>query len=125
MNKVFLCGRLTKDPEIKIGSSGVTVARYSLAVDRYKDSADFISIIAFNKQAEFCEKYLKKGMKILIEGKILTGSYTNKDNVKIYTTDIIVDRHEFVEKKGEQQEQTPNDDFMSIPDGIEDGLPFR
>lgn len=123
MNKVILCGRLTKDPETRYTSDNTAVARYTLAIDRYKEGADFPSIVAFGKQGEFAEKYLKKGMKILIEGRIQTGSYTNKDNVKIYTTDVIVDRHEFVEKKGEQQ--APNDDFMSIPDDIEDGLPFR
>ena len=120
MNKVFLCGRLTRDPDVRM-SGDMVVARYSIAVDRFRDGADFPSCVAFGKNAEFAEKYLSQGMKILIEGRIQTGSYTNKDGNKVYTTDVIVDRHEFVEKKASDR----NDDFMAIPDGVEEGLPFN
>lgn len=97
MNRVILCGRITRDPSIRNGNT--TVANYTLAVDRDKENADFISCVAFSKQAEFAEKYLKKGMKILVEGRINTGSYTDKNGKVVYTTDVIIDRHEFVEKK--------------------------
>ena len=97
MNRVILSGRITRDPSIINGNT--TVANYTLAVDRDKENADFISCVAFSKQAEFAEKYLKKGMKILVEGRINTGSYTDKNGKVVYTTDVIIDRHEFVEKK--------------------------
>ena len=148
MNKVILIGRLTKDPDIRYtqGNNSMAVARYTLAVDRrYKkdgeeQQADFINCIAFGKSAEFAEKYYHKGIKIVIEGRIQTGSYTNKDGQKVYTTDIVVDSQEFAESKKEdmsrswgpadpQPSQSPSpvgDGFMNIPDGVEDeGLPFN
>lgn len=113
MNKVILCGRLAREPEVRY-SGDTAIARYALAVDRYTkhgNEADFISCVAFGKNAEFAEKYLSKGMKILIEGHIQTGSYTNKDGQKVYTTDVIIERHEFCEKKGSaapaQKEDVP------------------
>jgi len=132
MNKVILMGRLTKDPDIR-GEGTSLVARYTLAVDRrYKrdenESADFISCVAFGKGAEFAEKYLKKGMKIVVCGRIQTGSYTNKDGAKIYTTDVIVEEHDFAESKnssGSSSDETSTDaDFMSIPDSVRDEMPF-
>ena len=148
MNKVILVGRLCRDPEIRYSQQGdeqMAVARYTLAVDRrYKrdgdQGADFISCVAFGKNGEFAEKYLKQGTKICISGRIQTGSYTNKDGNKIYTTDVVVEDQEFVESKnasgndgGYQPMGRPepasagpvNDGFMSIPDGIEDDLPFK
>jgi single-strand DNA-binding protein len=119
-------GRLTKDPDISISQNGTQIARYTIAIDRIgKDQgADFISCVAFNKSAEFADKYLKKGTKIAIEGAIRTGSYTNKDGQKVYTTDVIVNRQEFAESKGEAKETKPEDGFMSIPGGIDDEIPF-
>lgn len=131
-NKVFLMGRLTKDPDIR-GEGTSLVARYTLAVDRrYKrdenESADFISCVAFGKGAEFAEKYLKKGMKIVVCGRIQTGSYTNKEGAKIYTTDVIVEEHDFAESKnssGSSSDETSTDaDFMNIPDSVRDEMPF-
>lgn len=108
MNKVILIGRLTRDPDIRTTNSGdnpTTIARYSLAVERRfrrdGDGTDFINIVAFGKSAEFAEKYLHKGMKIAVEGRIQTGSYTNRDGQKVYTTDVVVENHEFVESKGD------------------------
>lgn len=128
MNKVILIGRLTKDPTVTYSTDGKGVARYNVAVDRYKNNeTDFISCVAFGKNAEFAEKYLKKGTKILIEGRILTGDYTNKEGRKIYTTDVVADRHEFVEKKTNELDVKPeisDEEFMKIPDGIEAELPF-
>lgn len=135
MNKVTLIGRLTKDPEVRYsqGENTTAIARYSLAVDRrYKREgeldADFINCVAFSKQGEFAEKYLRKGMKIAISGRIQTGSYTDKDGRKVYTTDIVVEEHFFCESKGTAQEQpqpsTSSDGFMNIPDGLEEELPF-
>jgi single-strand DNA-binding protein len=119
-------GRLTKDPDISTSQNGTQIARYTIAIDRIgKDQgADFISCVAFNKSAEFADKYLKKGTKIAIEGAIRTGSYTNKDGQKVYTTDVIVNRQEFAESKGEAKETKPEDGFMSIPGGIDDEIPF-
>lgn len=131
MNKVILCGRCTRDVEIRQGNT--TVARYTLAVDRRfkKDGepdADFINCIAFGKSAEFAEKYLRKGTKIAVVGRIQTGSYTNKEGQKVYTTDIVVEEHEFVESRKEgTQAPTPSVDangFMTIPDGAQEELPF-
>lgn len=116
MNQVTLIGRLTKDPDIR-QTNDTTVARYTLAVDRKKDEADFISCVAFGKSAEFAGNYLHKGTKIAIEGHIQTGSYTNKDGNKIYTTDVIVRNHEFVESK-KSVESKDDDDFMNV-DGID------
>lgn len=124
MNFVCLIGRLTKDPETRASADGKIVARYTLAVDRRGEGADFIPCVCFGKSAEFAEKYLSKGMKIAVMGRIQTGSYTGKDGKKVYTTDIIVSEQEFCEKKG-QTEKTTEEDFVSIPDGVNDeGLPF-
>ena len=127
MNKAILIGRLTRDPDVR--KSGETmVARYTLAVDRFKDGADFISCVAFGKSAEFADKYLKKGTKIAVTGRIQTGSYENREGQKVYTTDIIVETHEFVEPKNKEPQapmETP-DDFVSVPDDADiDGLPFN
>lgn len=136
MNKVILIGRCTRDPEVRYsqGENATAVARYTLAVDRQfkrdgDQSADFINCIAFGKRGEFAEKYLRKGTKIAVVGRIQTGSYTNKDGQKVYTTDVIVDEHEFVESKVSQQnggDSAPvsSDGFTSIPDGIDEELPF-
>lgn len=108
MNVVILIGRLTRDPDIRAGENGM-VARYTLAVDRgYKrdgePDADFLNCKAFGKSAEFADKYLHKGIKIAVEGRIQTGSYTNKDGNKVYTTDIIVNHHEFCESRNASTE---------------------
>lgn len=132
MNRVFLCGRLTRDPEIRYsqGENAMCIARYSLAVDRRgKDKeADFISCVAFGKSGEFAEKYLRKGMKILISGRIQTGSYTDKETgKKVYTTDVVVEEHEFCESKkdsGETSNPANDEEFMTVPDGQESLLPF-
>lgn len=135
MNKVILIGRLTKDPEIRYsnGENSTAVARYTIAADRkYKkqgdsQTADFIQCIAFGKNGEFAEKYLHKGTKICVEGRIQTGSYTNKDGNKVYTTDVVVESHEFVESKSNNSSgggSSNNDGFMNIPDGVENELPF-
>lgn len=134
MNKVILMGRLVRDPEIRQTNAGA-VGRYSLAVDRrhvaenQAQTADFVNIVTFGKAAEFAEKYLHKGTKVLVTGRIQTGSYTNKDNQKIYTTDVVAEDQEFCERKTEgatQSNQSPTDGFMNFPDGdgIEDDLPF-
>lgn len=141
MNKVILMGRLTRDPSIRYtqGENNTCVARYTLAVDRkYKregeQAADFINCVAFGKTAEFTEKYLKQGTKIVITGRIQTGSYTNKDGNKVYTTDVIVEDCEFAESKNASQNTQPSqpepsptdaDGFMNIPDGLEEELPFN
>ena len=139
MNKVIEIGRLTKDPEIRYsqGASSTCIARYTLAVDRKfkqegQPNADFINCIAFGKLGEFAEKYLHKGVKIAVTGRIQTGSYTNKDGQKVYTTDVVVEEQEFAESKSSNQSQQnerlqqSSDDFMSIPDGLDDtGLPFN
>ena len=143
MNKVQLVGRLTRDPEIRYsqGENATATARFSVAVNRrFKNSegnydADFINCVAFGKSAEFVEKYFKKGMAIGLTGRIQTGSYTNKDGQKVYTTDVVVEETEFVESKGASSADnsntsrpTPNvannNDFMSIPDGVDEELPF-
>lgn len=145
MNKVILIGRLTRDPEVRYsgGDSSLAIARYSLAVDRRfkrpgEPDADFISCVTFGKSAEFAEKYLKQGTKIAVVGRIQTGSYTNKEGQKVYTTDVVVEEHEFAESKSSQSEggnyqpsqrPTPNqaigDGFMNIPDGLDEELPFN
>lgn len=134
MNQVILIGRLTRDVDTR--TAGETkVARYTLAVDRRfkrdgEQTADFIPCVVFGKGAEFAEKYLKKGMKVAVTGRIQTGSYTNKDGNKVYTTEVIVESQEFVEKKSDQAaDQKPaaaisDDEFMSIPDGMDAELPF-
>lgn len=144
MNKVQLVGRLTRDPEIRYsqGENATATARFSVAVNRrFKNAegnydADFINCVAFGKSAEFVEKYFKKGMAIGLTGRIQTGSYTNKDGQKVYTTDVVVEETEFVESKGASSADNSNtsrpvpsvsssDGFMNIPDGVEDeGLPF-
>lgn len=137
MNKVILIGRLTKDPEIRYsqGASTTCVARYTLAVDRKfkqegQPTADFINCIAFGKLGEFAEKYLRKGIKIAVTGRIQTGSYKNKDGNTVYTTDVVVEEQEFCESKSQSNSQpqpTPSNDnsWMNIPDGVEDSLPFN
>lgn len=145
MNKVILMGRLTRDPEVRYsqGEQATAVARYTLAVDRrFKrdgdQTADFIGCVAFGKLGEFAEKYLRKGTKVAITGRIQTGSYTNRDGQKVYTTDVVVEECEFAESKnaaGEHSGFTPSDrpspssaagdGFMNIPDGIDEELPFN
>ena len=141
MNRVILMGRLTRDPETRYsqGERSMAIARYTLAVDRRarkvenEQNADFINCVAFDKAGEFAEKYFRQGMRVLISGRIQTGSYTNKDGVKVYTTDIVVEDQEFADSKGsgenhQQSRPEPSsvgDGFMNIPDGVEDeGLPF-
>ena len=133
MNKVCLMGRLTKDPDIR-GEGTSLCARYTLAVDRRftKDNeqqADFIPCVVFSKGAEFAEKYFKKGTKVVVTGRIQTGSYTNKEGAKIYTTDVIVEDQEFAESKssGTQQENetvSKDDDFMDLTPEQKDDMPF-
>lgn len=129
MNNVVLMGRLTKDPDVRRTNDGTAIGRFTLAVDRMKkDEADFIGCVSFGKTAEFVEKYLKKGTKICGSGRIQTGSYTNKDGQKVYTTDVILERVEFAESKASAQpEAKPDGDgFMNIPDDVDDaGLPFN
>lgn len=139
MNNWVGSGRLTKEPEVRYsaGSNPQAVARYTLAVERRfkregQPDADFISCVAFGKPAEFAEKYLTKGMKILVRGEIRTGSFTNREGKKVYTTDVVIENQEFLESKKSQdkpqKKQKPveqdDDGFMTIPDGIEDELPF-
>lgn len=142
MNKVILIGRLTRDPEVRYsdGNERTCIARYTLAVDRKikqegQQSADFIGCVAFGKSAEFAEKYFRQGTKIAVTGRIQTGSYTNREGRKIYTTDVVVEEQEFTESKAaaagsqnrQQEPQRPEIDengFMSIPDGVDDQLPF-
>ena len=153
MNKVMLMGRLTREPDIRYsqGENAMAIARYTLAVDRRfsrsgnggnDQSADFISCVAFGRSAEFAETYLHQGTKIVVTGRIQTGSYTNRDGQKVYTTDVVVEDQEFAESKSAaaqngggssyRQESRPqpssavDDGFMNIPDGVEDeGLPFN
>lgn len=139
MNKVIMMGRLTRDPEVRYsqGSTNMAIARYSLAVPRKfkqegQPDCDFINCIAFGKLGEFAEKYLKQGIKIAVVGRIQTGSYTNKDGQKVYTTDVVVEEQEFCESKESQQntQERPkpmpdSDGFMNIPDGIDSELPFN
>ncbi len=157
MNKVILMGRLTRDPEIRYsqGDNAMAIARYTLAVDRRfnrngdENSADFIGCVAFGKSAEFAERYLHKGTKIVATGRIQTGSYTNRDGVKVYTTDVVVEDQEFAESKNSAsnadggygsagfggsgygapasrpQPEAAGDGFMNIPDGIDEELPFN
>lgn len=139
MNKVIIMGRLTRDPEIRYttGANPTAIARYTLAVDRKlkkegEPAADFISCVAFGKNGEFAEKYLHKGTKIAVVGRIQTGSYRNKDGKTVYTTDVVVEEQEFAESKASQsgQASVPSahpsaNDFMSIPDELDDELPFN
>lgn len=157
MNKVILMGRLTRDPEVRYtqGDNAMAVARYTLAVDRRfsrnnngdEQTADFIGCVAFGRSGEFAEKYLRKGTKIAVTGRIQTGSYTNKDGVKVYTTDVVVEDQEFAESKNASggnsgfsgdgfsgggysgasrpEPSGAGDGFMNIPDGIDEELPFN
>lgn len=154
MNKVILMGRLTRDPEVRYsaGNNSMAVARYTLAVDRRfrrdgENNTDFIGCVAFGKSAEFAEKYLRQGTKIIVTGRIQTGSYTNRDGQKVYTTDVVVEDQEFAESKaaasesGMMRQSAPlpmaaspmpspaqassADGFMNIPDGIDEELPFN
>lgn len=138
MNKIILIGRLTRDPEMRYSeNSNTAIARYTLAVNRpFKQDggqeADFLPCVAFNKTAEFAEKYLFKGMRVAIEGRIQTGSYTNREGQKVYTTEIAVERQEFLEKRASKSQPDSNtdvngreDSYMDIPDGIDEELPFN
>ena len=153
MNKVHLMGRLTRDPEVRYsqGENATAIARYTLAVDRRynrnndEQSADFINCVAFGRNGEFAEKYLRKGTKIVVTGRIQTGSYTNKDGQRVYTTDVVAENVEFAESKnasagnndggyqnagfgGGNNAPAPSgagDGFMNIPDGIDEELPFN
>lgn len=151
MNKAILMGRLTRDPEVRYtqGENQMAIARYTLAVDRRfnrngdENTADFISCVAFGKAGEFAERYFRKGTKIAVTGRIQTGSYTNKDGVKVYTTDVVVEEQEFAESKNSNGGSSDNysapannnfsaaapmaagDGFMNIPDGIDEELPFN
>ena len=154
MNKVVLVGRLTRDPEVRYsqgGENSLAIARYTLAVDRrFKrngddQTADFIGCVAFGRNAEFAEKYFRQGLKIIVSGRIQTGSYTNRDGQKVYTTEVVVEEQEFAESKAASdnyaashpQTSSPApapsmpapgaasaDGFMNIPDGIDEELPF-
>lgn len=128
MNKVIMMGRLTKDPEIRSTQSGMTVARFSLAVDRRtkEKKTDFFNCTAFDKRAEFAEKYLKKGTKILLAGSLQNDEYTNKEGRKVTSTGIIIDEMEFAESKAaEKQPKEEKSDFMDIPDSLDEELPFN
>ncbi len=139
MNKVIMSGHVGRDPEIRYGGENNTcIARYSLAVRRpfAKDGeqdTDWLNLVAFGKQGEFAEKYIAKGTKLIVEGRIQTGSYTNKEGQKVYTTDIVVERQEFAESKKasennaneSNQVQTDDDGFMNLPEGIQEELPFK
>ena len=138
MNKVILMGRLTRDPEVRYsrGERSMAIARYTLAIDRRKTQqnsdpgADFINCVAFDRAGEFAEKYFRQGLRVLISGHLQTGSYTNKDGQKVYTTDVIVESQEFADSRrdgsGAGSRGSNDDDFMNIPDNVEDeGLPFN
>ena len=157
MNRVILMGRLTRDPEVRYsqGERSMAIARYTLAVDRRgrrnqdssaeQQTADFINCVAFDRAAEFAEKYFRQGLKVIVTGRIQTGSYTNKEGQKVYTTDVVVEDQEFAESKavsdanaGSFRAAAPSpapapatpvsdagDGFMNIPDGIDEELPFN
>ena len=147
MNKVILMGRLTRDPEVRYsqGERPVAVARYTLAVNRTfkragEADADFINCVTFGRSAEFAERYFRQGIRIVVSGRIQTGSYTNRDGVKVYTTDVIVEDQEFAESKAASEQSAAaygsrpaaapapsapvGDGFMNIPDGLDEELPF-
>ena len=150
MNKVILMGRLTRDPEVRYsaGENSMAIARYTLAVDRRfkrdgEATADFIGCVAFGRQAEFAERYFRQGIRIVVTGRIQTGSYTTRDGVKVYTTDVVVEEQEFAESKAVSDSHVSHaasapsmgapapapaaasaDGFMNIPDGIDEELPF-
>lgn len=130
MNKVCLIGRLTAD--VKLSKGDNPASRYTLAVDRRGEGTDFINCVTFGKGAEFADKYLSKGMKIGVTGRISTGSYTNKDGIKVYTTDVIVEEHFFCERKGAENSQTQqekpqasDDGFINVDNVIIEDLPFN
>ena len=154
MNKVILMGRLTRDPEVRYsaGENALAIARYTLAVDRRfrrdddgEQTADFIGCVAFGRSAEFAEKYFRQGLKVIVTGRIQTGSYTNKEGQKVYTTDVVVEEQEFAESKASSDSYAAShprteaapapsmpgpsaasaDGFMNIPDGIDEELPFN
>jgi single stranded DNA-binding protein (ssb) len=150
MNKVILMGRLTRDPEVRYssGENSLAIARYTLAVDRRfkrdgEATADFISCVAFGRPAEFAEKYFRQGIRITVSGRIQTGSYTNRDGQKVYTTEVVIEEQEFAESKSASEHASANynapidaptpeapsaasaDGFLNIPDGIEEELPFN
>ena len=148
MNRVILMGRLTRDPEVRYssGENSMAIARYTLAVDRgfkrgdsSEQNADFIPCVAFDKAGEFAERYFRQGMRVLVSGRIQTGSYTNKEGQKVYTTEVIIDTQEFADSKGvgdsgnnyhtstrPSPASASTDGFMNIPDGVDDeGLPFN
>ena len=144
MNRVILMGRLTRDPEVRYsqGERSVAIARYTLAVEGSDQTADFINCVAFDRAGEFAEKYFRQGMRVLVSGRLQTGSYVNKDGQRVYTTEVILDDQEFADSKGAASDmggygqsapsQRPaptsaiGDGFMNIPDGVEDeGLPFN
>ena len=144
MNKVILMGRLVRDPEVRYsqGADSTTIARYTLAVDRKvrtnnQDNADFIPCVAFGRAADFAEKYLQKGTKIVISGRIQTGSYTNRDGNRVYTTDVVIEEQEFAESKKDDGSRgtngssprgtypTDTEGYIDIPDGIDEELPFN
>ena len=144
MNKVILVGRLTRDPEVRHsqGDNSTAVARYTLAVDRKfkrdnEPTADFIPCVVFGRLGEFAEKYFHQGIRISVSGRIQTGSYTNKDGVRVYTTEVIVEEQEFAESRAESEanrsgqqptkpEETVDENgFMNIPEGLEEELPFN
>ena len=146
MNKVVLMGRLTRDPEVRYsqGENALAIARYTLAVDRRfkrdgEQTADFINCVVFGKSAEFTERYFRQGMRVVVCGRIQTGSYTNRDGVKVYTTEVVVEEQEFAESKNASSANTQSyqtapapapsadagDGFMNIPDGIDEELPFK
>ena len=148
MNRAILMGRLTRDPEVRYssGEKSMAIARYTLAVDRgfkrgdsSEQNADFIPCVAFDKAGEFAERYFRQGMRVLVSGRIQTGSYTNKEGQKVYTTEVIIDTQEFADSKGASEgpssyqastrpspASASTDGFMNIPDGVDDeGLPFN
>ena len=146
MNKVVLMGRLTRDPEVRYsqGENALAIARYTLAVDRRfkrdgEQTADFINCVVFGKSAEFTERYFRQGMRVVVCGRIQTGSYTNREGQKVYTTDVVIEEQEFAESKAASAENgfhpmeadrpSPSnavgDGFMNIPDGIDEELPFN
>ena len=146
MNKVILMGRLTRDPEVRYsqgGENSLAIARYTWAVDRRfkrngdEQTADFIGCVAFGRNAEFAEKYFRQGLKVVVIGRIQTGSYTNRDGNKVYTTDVVVEDQEFAESKAAAQRnreessqerpepvQVDADGFMTIPEDFDEELPF-
>ena len=144
MNRVILMGRLTRDPEVRYsqGDSSTAVARYTLAVDRRfkrdnEPSADFIPCVVFGRSGEFAEKYFRQGIRVSVSGRIQTGSYTNKDGVRVYTTEVIVEEQEFAESRAESEanrsgqqptkpeEKVDENGFMNITEGLEEELPFN